>query len=444
MAELVRDNQRRASKGRTSPGVKVVPGAEGRGSTHMETLVSSLLTIAQNSELSRVSQEKMLNKLLKEGGAKRKKEDEYKSEEKVLFTATLEVKDDSHETLCWEARNNLANPNADPQKWWTKEVKNKRAPALGSNLVMDHLMAGRVAESTAVKVFDRTETLELKNLLTKNSGHLGRVAQKIKTDYSAAGTVSHLWETDWKDVSTCWEAVEGIMNFAALLYHARSYDYMGIAMIRAGHQVRWFSGVARSPKEQATLIERWANETFVTSAQAARGNKAAPDYEEILKMAKATCERANVSYDQGLMEGDPYCCRPYSRLGGAGSDGGKAMRELEMKVRDLQGQLASGKQYSARFGGKDAAPGGERGAYGEGRGSRGGYGGQGSRGAGNGAGGRERREPLTLEQKKSFTCKAFNTEAGCQVQGCQDKHGCSKEVNGMLCWQRHPVTRHGQ
>ena len=76
----------------------------------------------------------------------------------------------------------LRNPNATPDKWWGKEVLNKTSPMLGSNLVTEHLMEGRIAESAACKIFDRREAPELKHFLTKNSGHLGPVRQKYKTE----------------------------------------------------------------------------------------------------------------------------------------------------------------------------------------------------------------------------------------------------------------------
>ena len=108
----------------------------------------------------------------KEATKKRRKEEDWRSEGKELRRATVDLEDDCHEVLCWEARR-MGNPNGKPDDWWTKEVPVKTGPMLGANLVVDHLMAGRIHEVTACKIYDRTEPLELKHFLTKNSGHLG-------------------------------------------------------------------------------------------------------------------------------------------------------------------------------------------------------------------------------------------------------------------------------
>ena len=149
--------------------------ASGAGTVDMAHAVTDL--VSQNSKL-------MAQMMAggSKGGTKRKKDEDWKSEEKVLFQANVEIKDDSHEQLCWEVRNVLRNPNATPDKWWGKEVLNKTSPMLGSYLVTEHLMEGRIAESAACKIFDRTEAPELKHFLTKNSGHLGPVRQKYKTE----------------------------------------------------------------------------------------------------------------------------------------------------------------------------------------------------------------------------------------------------------------------
>ena len=79
--------------------------------------------------------EKLLEGLKKGGGSKRKKDDDWKSEDKVTFTEVVEVVDNSHDKLCWKIRNVLRNPNGLPADWWDKEVLNKTSPMLGANLV---------------------------------------------------------------------------------------------------------------------------------------------------------------------------------------------------------------------------------------------------------------------------------------------------------------------
>ena len=151
-----------------------------------------------------------------EGGKKRKKDDEWKPQEKVLgkvaWNGADQEEDDSHEKLAWGTRAHLMNPNAPPEKWWGESVPTKTGPMLGGNLCMEAFMPGRINDQVACKLYDRTEPLELKHLLTKNSGHLGALKQKYKTDYSSGGSVSTSIETDFKGSSDCWEAVEGVLK----------------------------------------------------------------------------------------------------------------------------------------------------------------------------------------------------------------------------------------
>ena len=64
--------------------------------------------------------ESLLTKSGKDGdaGKKRKKDEDWKSEEKELFKASVDIEDDGHEILCWKVRNHLVTPNGKPEDWW--------------------------------------------------------------------------------------------------------------------------------------------------------------------------------------------------------------------------------------------------------------------------------------------------------------------------------------
>ena len=230
------------------------------------------------------------------------------------------------------------------------------------------------------------------------------------------------FETDWKSHGTCWEAVEGIFNYAAHLHLARPHDYMGLAMLRAGHQIRWFSGVARGPKEQGTLLERWCNEAFLRNSQCAKQSKPPPDYEELVALAKRTCNAAGLPYERALQAGDPYCGRPAQTQE---NDGNKSLRELELKVEKMEKE----RKQAGGAGGSAGGAGGRR----EDRWSR--ERGRSRRGDGE-------RMGKSLEEKVGFTCKKWNSRGGCDDKRCDDKHQCSRVVNGMLCWGSHPEYEH--
>ena len=356
--------------------------------------------------------ESLLTKSGKDGdaGKKRKKDEDWKSEEKELFQASVDIEDDGHEILCWKVRNHLVTPNGKPEDWW-KGLPAKRGPMLGCNLVVDHLMPGRVHETTAVKIYDRAEVLELKHLLTKNSGHLGAVKQKVRTDYNASeGSVATSIETDYKACSDVHEAVEGVLNLMVHTYMARPWDYMPMAMVRAGHQMRWFAGVTRNPAEQRSVIERWVNELMVLNSQRARQSKPPPVYEEMLKVARNVCHAANLS-ERGLMSGDAY---------GSGGDKDRKIRDLESQIRDLKNanrELRSGRGERDRRDRNDE------------RRDR-----DGDRKPGNWK---------ITDRKMAETCRNWNTAAGCGDNSCKLKHSCNKvEKDGRLCWGQHKATEH--
>ena len=66
-------------------------------------------------------------------------------------------------------------------------------------------------------MYDRREVLELKLFLTKNSGHLGAVRQRVYTEFGEAGSVLISSSPDYKKVCSVGEAIEGILNFTTLL-----------------------------------------------------------------------------------------------------------------------------------------------------------------------------------------------------------------------------------
>ena len=302
-----------------------------------------------------------------ESGKKRKAGEEWKSEDKEVFEAEIKikdeaeikVKDDGHEEIAWELRAKLLTPNGKPEDWWTKEVPVKTGPKLGANLYMDHMMGGRINETTACKLYDRREILELKHFLTKNSGHLGALRQKVRTDYNTSGALKTSIETDYKGASDCFEAVEGVLNLAAYLHKARYWDYMGLALLRAGHQIRWFAGVSKSPQDQAKTIERWVNEILVVGAQRGRLSKPPPDYDEMLRWAGRICHSANLP-EHGLMTGDPYSNSRTGRQGGGEQD--LDVKQLAARLNRLQRKAEGNGGW--RQGGSDSESGGSQGYQG--------------------------------------------------------------------------------
>ena len=115
-----------------------------------------------------------------ESGKKRKSGEDWKSEDKEVYVVyvgeeKVATEDDAHEKFAWEVRAKLLTPNGKPEDWWTKETPVKTGPRLGANLYMDHMMAGRINETTACKIYDRT------------SGPVSSVSSGPEGDHRALG-----------------------------------------------------------------------------------------------------------------------------------------------------------------------------------------------------------------------------------------------------------------
>ena len=178
----------------------------------------------------------------KEGQAKRKSKEETIStpQEPIMFLEeAYRIEDDAHETIDTKLRQKLRPINADPKSWWVKGAFNKvESPILGASLYTEHLMPGAVAEKTIMMAHDRGAHLELKNFLSKNSNVLSESKKKLKVLDDLAGEMHLDVRTDWQAASTVWEAVDAGLNYAAVEFQIRGYNYSPLAMIRCLHESR--------------------------------------------------------------------------------------------------------------------------------------------------------------------------------------------------------------
>ena len=191
--------------------------------------------------LTSLLQDKEANKE-KEGQAKRKLKEDTMSgpQEPILFLEeAYRIEDDGHETIDTKLRQKLRPINADPKVWWIKGAFNKvESPILGASLYTEHLMPGAVAEKTIMMAHDRGAHLELKNFLSKNSNVLSESKKKLKVMDNLAGEMHLDVRTDWQAASTVWEAVDAGLNYAAVEFQIRGYNYSPLAMIRCLHESR--------------------------------------------------------------------------------------------------------------------------------------------------------------------------------------------------------------
>ena len=215
------------------------------------SLVQAMLQQQQQQQLFQEKTMTMMASLLQdreasrdkeEGQAKRKNKEESTTspqEPIMILEESYRIEDDGHETLDTKLRQRLRPINADPKVWWVKGAFNRvESPVLGASLYTEHLMPGMVAEKTILMSHDRGAHIELKNFLTKNSNVFSESKKKLKVMDDLPGEMHLGIRTDWQSATTVWEAVDAGLNYAAVEFMVRSYNYSPLAMIRCLHESR--------------------------------------------------------------------------------------------------------------------------------------------------------------------------------------------------------------
>ena len=176
-------------------------------------------------------------------GVKRKNKDEpsMTPQEPVMFLEeSYRIEDDGHDTVDTKLCQKLRPINADPKTWWIKGAFNRvESPVLGASLYTEHLMPGVVAEKTIVMAHDRLSHLEIKNFLTKNNNVLSEAKKKLKVTDDLAGEMHFGLQTHWLAATTVWEVVDAGLNFAAVEFMIRGWNYSPLAVIRCLHECRY-------------------------------------------------------------------------------------------------------------------------------------------------------------------------------------------------------------
>lgn len=217
------------------------PGAE---SSYSPMEVQRMLNTQQRTldVVAALLREKSDTREKEEGAVKRKSKEEstVSPQEPVLFLEeSYKIEDDAHETIDTKLRQRLRPINADPKEWWVKGAFNRvESPVLGASLYTEHLMPGMVAEKTILMAHDRGSHLELKNFLTRNSNVFSESKKKLKVLDNHNGEMHMDIRTDWQSANTVWEAVDAGLNFAAVEFQIRRYNYSPLAMIRCLHECR--------------------------------------------------------------------------------------------------------------------------------------------------------------------------------------------------------------
>ena len=120
-------------------------------------------------------------------------------------------------------------------------------------------MNGDIHPGTLCKLSDKGAFVEIKNLLTKNSGVGMEKKKLLKVMEVGQEDFSMGLNTNWAQAKTVWEVMDAGFNLLAAEFMIRSYSYSTIAMLRCLHDVRYFCGVTSNPKDQRSLVEDFFN-----------------------------------------------------------------------------------------------------------------------------------------------------------------------------------------
>ena len=67
----------------------------------------------------------------------------------------------------------------------------------------------------------------------------------------------------WQDASDCNEVVEALLNYTSCVFMTRPWDWTGIFLIRACHDMCYFGRVTDNPREQRTVMESFIDEVRI-------------------------------------------------------------------------------------------------------------------------------------------------------------------------------------
>ena len=67
---------------------------------------------------------------------------------------------------------------------------------------------------------------------------------------------------DWAEAQNIWQMVDATFAYAVQLFSIRQHDYSGLVLLLVLHNVRYFTSVAMSLKEQKKLLSETVNSIF--------------------------------------------------------------------------------------------------------------------------------------------------------------------------------------
>ena len=331
--------------------------------------------------------------------------------------------DDAHSKLCWEVRRNWRSINADPEDYWKDEGEEKGwprkiEPNLAGQVFLDHMIPHMICEKALYWMHDVSKPLEVRHFLHSNSKSRSKKNRRteIQTREAEGGDGSMHIESyvTWNEAGSVKEMVESVLNYAAVVFMVRPWDFSGIVLLRCLHEVNFFALTSRTAKEQRDLVSEFVEDVFLANSRAMAKGKHPLTLKEALELAGKHVSKKNGMGQHLVSQCDAYGMHRELK------EKDDEIKKLKTEVTRLKSQLNEEKQkrkggydeYQKRINGRPIDEGRRR----------------------EGGGGGEGRFPPGFVEARKKTCLFYNKGDCRQGSACtRGDHACSQVVGQKMC-----------
>ena len=264
---------------------------------------------------------------------KRKRDEEPEEEDPIMMSGMYEINDDNSTVIDMNIRKRFKNPNMEPNEWWTSENTDKvTKPIVGTNMLLHHLMPGRVNARTIRRVHDRSLLVTCKSLSSNNAAICGEKKMQYSLKPTEEDETILLGGRGYVECKTVFEIVDSVMNLVAIIHQVRPYSYEAIALLRALHHMRFYYGVTSEAKTQKSLCEKYVSEVLTYNQRRGAEKKHPATFKKCLELGKEVAITNGIAADLLVVRSDPYC----GKRDPSATTGSKELDEMRKEVKELR------------------------------------------------------------------------------------------------------------
>ena len=193
---------------------------------------------------------------------KKREEDKYQSDPVTLRTIQG-GEDDGHKVFAWGARRSYQQPNVEPSTYWADaKYSLDVVPNYKEALFLQHMVPLSISSRAKTWSGKPTTTFNIR-YWTHSQATTSSSKRKSEVCFSSTSADGENLVTvgeKWQDASDCNEVVEALLNYTSCVFMTRPWDWTGIVLIRACHDMCYFGRVTDNPREQRTVMESFIDE----------------------------------------------------------------------------------------------------------------------------------------------------------------------------------------